>query len=1146
MSLILRKDLTRPLTHEELDGNFVYLNIKYWEKKSYEIGEFVLRDVNSGTTLYYCEKTHSQYEYNTFGGGSFIAEYTDGAQLITLWKIVGGSGSGVGTITGGTNLTGTTYPAPNQDLYTSIFYNVDVNKLTFKTLSSPDGSINITNDNGTIYFSVPFTPYTPVDVYNISTTGVTCFGGSNGAISISVSGGTGNYKFTKDSGTNWTGFYSGSSVTYLFTGLTVGSYGVGVFDETLGAQPYQIKSITGNTEIIITKISEVQPITSGATNGSLLFNVSGGTSPYEYIFSGSTVTTGTTSDSISITGLSSSTYTLNITDNLDCTKTFTGNLAAQNLTMSSVTGTPTNPLCSGGTGKILVTIANGSGLYEYSLNGGVTYIAPPVTGNTFMIESGTGAGSYNLVVKDISDLTTVSGGTITISNPTPLTLTGSPIYTSGTCGSNATVVFGFSNNNGTINLSASAGSVSGTNPITVTFAAPYSGSTTFNWWDGCGVTGTTGLTVVAPGGLSSSLNEPTTTPQCPGEYWGYTPTISGGIQPYEYQLGTNAWTGYTTGTSISITVTGSSMGSTTTLKFRDSAGCTGTTLNPKNSIITPLSVITDKTNSICSGLFGSITLTISGGTVDSGAGVAPNRYQYQILSGTTSTMTFTGSSYTDVPFITATISSLSSGFYAFNVRRSTATGCTPIYVSPIEITTSTSISGSVIGSTGVTSCEITNGMILVNVTGGTSPYSISINSGTTYAYTGITSGSMPYLITGLSASLYGIKIRDSNNCFMVNSTIPVLITGATNPTISGVHSPAPCGVGDDSVLLTVSGGVAPYEYYSGTTLITGTSSTTYTHYFDPTAGSSTSLGISYTVVDDNGCTGTTFVPILSTIEPLVVTATTSGTTLIASVVSGSYVLPLTYQLFSGTSSGVNTAIGTAIISSTSHSFTGLTVLGQYFVKVSYGACFDNTNDVTIPEPVLLYYGYYRIGASTIYPPPIQPIIFASNLAGRAGHEFIDAANTTPFSGFLNRLTSETGKTINDVVTHFVTQNNILGGTRSPIDLSIAAPGGFSFVNPVFIPFSGVSFTVNGRDASTHPYVLVPNVPPWDRELRSIGGVNHFYDGTTAMGSGTGTAFLSITKYTGGVPIIISGTPYTAYCLGAYQLQNTFLPNINIR
>jgi uncharacterized protein (DUF2141 family) len=1137
MSLILRKDLTRPLTHEELDGNFVYLNIKYWEKKSYERGEFVLRDVNSGTTLYFCEKTHSQYEYNTFGGGSFIAEYTDGAQLVILWKVVGGSGSGsgVGTITGGTNLTGTTYPAPNQDLYTSVFFNVDANKLAFKTLSSPDGSINITNDNGTIYFSVPFTPYTPVDVYNISTTGVTCFGGANGAISISVSGGTGNYKFTKDSGTNWTEFFSGTTVTYLFTGLTVGSYGVGVFDETLGAQAYQTKSITGNTDIIITKINEVQPITSGATNGSLLFNVSGGTSPYDYIFSGSTTVTGTTSSSISITGLSASTYTLNITDNLDCTKTFSGNLVAQNLTMSSVTGTPTDPLCSGETGKILVTIANGSGLYEYSLNGGVTYIVPP-TGNPFIIESGTTAGSYDLVVKDISDNTIVSGGTITISNPTPLTLTGSPIYTSGTCGSSATVVFGFSNNNGTINLSASGGIVSGTNPKTVTFTAPYSGSTTFNWWDSCGVTGTTGLTIVAPGGLVYELNEPTTTPQCPGEYWEYTPTVSGGIPPYEYQLDTNAWTGYTTGTPISITVTGSSMGSTTTLKFRDSGGCTGATLIPKNSIVTPLSVITGKTNSICSGLFGSITLTISGGTVDSGAGVTPNLYQYQILSGTTSTMTFTGSSYTDVPFTLATISSLSSGFYAFNVRRSTATGCTPTYVSPIEITTSTSISGSVIGSTGVTSCEINNGMILVNVTGGTSPYSISINSGITYAYTGITSGSMPYLITGLSASLYGIMIKDSNNCPMVNSTIPVLISGATNPSISGVHTPAPCGVGDDSVLLTVSGGVAPYEYYSGTTLITGTSSTTYTHYFDPTAGSSTSLGISYTVVDDNGCSGTTLVPILSTVEPLVVTATTSGTTLIASVVSGAYTLPLTYQLYSGTSSGFNTAIGTAIVSSIFHSFTGLTVFGQYFVRVSSGGCAANTNDVIIPEPVLLYYGYYRIGigANTT---PTPPIIYrrTSNQLPSGAFDFI-LENT-----FYDELTNTSGRTINDVVNYMVTQDNLLGGVNSPIDLSIVRPGGFNPANPLTLPLNDVMFSFSGTplNINIYLYVLVQNTPPWNINLASnIAADNRFYN------SG-GAIITNSLKYTGGTSIIISGKPYILYRIGSspITLRNT---SINIR
>jgi hypothetical protein len=131
----------------------------------------------------------------------------------------------------------------------------------------------------------------------------------------------------------------------------------------------------------------------------------------------------------------------------------------------------------------------------------------------------------------------------------------------------------------------------------------------------------------------------------------------------------------------------------------------------------------------------------------------------------------------------------------------------------------------------------------------------------------------------------------------------------------------------------------------------------------------------------------------------------------------------------------------------------------------------------------------------------------------------------------------------------VTQNNILGGTRSPIDLSIAAPGGFSPTNPIPIPFSGVSFTINGLTASTHPYVLVPDVPPWNIELRRItpSAANHFFDGGTALGSGTGSGFFNITKYTGGVPIIISGRSYSVYCLsGSYRASGTTLPNLNIR
>jgi hypothetical protein len=38
MSLILRNNITRPLTHDELDNNLIYLNINEWVKQNYVKG----------------------------------------------------------------------------------------------------------------------------------------------------------------------------------------------------------------------------------------------------------------------------------------------------------------------------------------------------------------------------------------------------------------------------------------------------------------------------------------------------------------------------------------------------------------------------------------------------------------------------------------------------------------------------------------------------------------------------------------------------------------------------------------------------------------------------------------------------------------------------------------------------------------------------------------------------------------------------------------------------------------------------------------------------------------------------------------------------------------------------------------------------
>lgn len=96
MSLILRNNLTRPLTHDELDGNLIYLNIAEWTKKGYLQGQYVLIKTGTIGIIYYCEMTHTDFIYDQYGAGNFIETYVEGSTSYRVWRQIGTGGSGSG------------------------------------------------------------------------------------------------------------------------------------------------------------------------------------------------------------------------------------------------------------------------------------------------------------------------------------------------------------------------------------------------------------------------------------------------------------------------------------------------------------------------------------------------------------------------------------------------------------------------------------------------------------------------------------------------------------------------------------------------------------------------------------------------------------------------------------------------------------------------------------------------------------------------------------------------------------------------------------------------------------------------------------------------------------------------------------------
>lgn len=153
-------------------------------------------------------------------------------------------------------------------------------------------------------------------------------------------------------------------------------------------------------------IIETQPIFCfGSTSGQLTANATGGSGNYSFFWH-----TNPTQTTSSISGLSSGTYSVTVTE-LSYGCTINASLfLSQPASLPTFTATKTNNNCNADTtGLINVTAIGGTGPYQYSNDGGITF----QLGNLF---DSLLAGTYSVVVKDIGNCTT-GAQSFTITDP---------------------------------------------------------------------------------------------------------------------------------------------------------------------------------------------------------------------------------------------------------------------------------------------------------------------------------------------------------------------------------------------------------------------------------------------------------------------------------------------------------------------------------------------------------------------------------------------------------------------------------------------------------------------------------------------------------------------------------------------------------
>ena len=656
--------------------------------------------------------------------------------------------SGTGSITltpgGGTGIYTYAWTGPNGTTFTT----KDITGLAagqyFVTVTS--GSVTKT-DNFPI--TVP-----PAFATSTQLTQVACKNGTNGTITLTISGGTAPYTYS------WLLPNGTTSTAKDLTGLAAGIYKLTATDS---------KSCTTSRNDTITEPAAILAITTqktdvncnGATTGAIITTASGGTAPYTYSWLNPSGTTSTNKD---LANLAAGIYKLTVTDSKSCTATRNDTIAQPTaLTVSPVS---TNLNCkNGGTGTITTTPSGGTSPYTYN------WLLANGTTSTNKDLANLAAGTYNLTVTDakscgttrsvtITEPDSVQIGAATIVGTRCSTPTGS-ITVNTITGGNGTYTFAWIGPNSATYATQNIGS-----------AMP--GQYVLTVKDVKNCTATRAFAIVDTAANINNSNPSVTNVACNAGTNGainLTATGSGAL--------TYNWTGPNNFTATALNISNLRAGNYN-LVITD-AGCSKTvaaTVTEPTVILTAVQFINVK----CKGTptstgTGSIALNATGGTG-------------------TLTITWTGPNG-----FTATgqsINGLKAGTYVASIAD--ANNCPKSQT--VTITEPTDTLGITNSSVTAITCNgASTGAININVAGGTPQY--------IYAWTG-TGGftSTQKDISARSAGQYVFTATDANNCaisrtFTLTDPAPIVVNAGTTDA-----SGSPNG----TISLNVTGGQAPYSY----------------------------------------------------------------------------------------------------------------------------------------------------------------------------------------------------------------------------------------------------------------------------------------------------------------------------------------------
>jgi hypothetical protein len=772
--------------------------------------------------------------YSGGGGGTYFglggggASYNGGTNQVNTASVNAGSGYIVFTKISGVNIVQTSSVTCNGQtnavLTASAFGGLA--PYTYSWSSGGITSATITGLGAGTYTCIATDSSSPAVVYtntfviaqpallaaSISQTNVTCFGGANGKLKATPSGGNSPYTYT---------WMPGGAATSSVSNLTAGAYTVIIRDANACTSTFTVNVIQPSALSIFAFASS--PTVCSGESSVLVAAGTGGTPAYTYTWSGG-VTNG-----VPFTQTATATYTVNGTDANGCASSTTASILVNPNPTLSIAGSGT--ICSGSS---LTLTTSGANSYTWSTgSNSASIIVNPTSTTVYTV---TGSNSNGCTGVKTETIIVGTSPVISINSSTPSVCQGNSVTLTASGASTYTWSNGIANGNAFVPSSTASYTVTGGNT--------------------CGTGSAVVSVTVNP--LPNITASASSTVVCLGS----TVTLSGsGGVSYSWSNGVINNSPFTPTSTLTYFMTGT-----------DANGCQSTVSKIVN--VNPLPNVTANASStfVCSGssmiVYGSgaNTYTWSGGVYDNVV-FSPTISATYTVTGTdangcqnTAVRTI---SVGNIPVVSANATGSS---VCIGGTTTLYGGGATTYTWSNGISNNVSFSPTVTATytvSGSNSCGTASNTIIITVnslplvTAGTinsvvcSGFTTSLFGGGAQTYTWTNGVSNNVAFTPSVTSAYTVTGTDANGC---KNTAVKTITVNSRPTVTtSINSMATCA-GNTVVL-----------FASGADTFTWTGGVTNGQSFIPSATGSYSVSGTNTLT---GCTSTNVVAVSITVNPL--------------------------------------------------------------------------------------------------------------------------------------------------------------------------------------------------------------------------------------------------------------------------------------